>query len=485
MKPASSQKKESMAEVTAAFEKLRTGFRTERYPSAAAREDRLERLESLLLTRREALVAAISADFGGRARHESVMADIVLTLEGVRQACSRVREWMQPRPAATHVAYLGSSAWVEPIPLGVVAILSPWNYPVNLALAPLAGVLAAGNRALMKPSEVTPASSAVLARAVREFFSAEEVAVVEGGPEVARKVTELPFDHIVFTGSTRVGREVAMAAAKNLVPTTLELGGKSPVLIHADYPVASAATRVAVGKIFNAGQTCIAPDYVLVAEGKEEVFADAFSAAVREAFPDPSASADYTSVVNQRAWDRLRALLDDARAKGARVVDTCPDVFDAGRRRMAPALVLGATGEMRVMQEEIFGPVLPVLGYRTLDDALAIIDCNSHPLAFYVFDEDEARATETLRRVPSGDACINETLAHFAQEDLPFGGVGTSGTGAYHGRAGFERFSHARGVLSVNSLSPARFLFGPLAPKLTDYLADFVSGRVARWLLHR
>jgi acyl-CoA reductase-like NAD-dependent aldehyde dehydrogenase len=459
------------ADVRRAFDLLVRAARAEPFPSPEIREDRLDRLGRLLLDRSEELVAAIAGDFGARARHETLLADVVATLDSVRHARRHVRAWMRPEPVAPHPLFRPSRAWVEPIPLGVVGIVAPWNYPVNLLLAPLAGALAAGDRALLKPSEATPRTAEALARAVRDAFTAEEVAVVTGGPDVARALTALPLDHLVFTGSTAVGRRVALAAAENLVPTTLELGGKSPVLIHPSYPVATAAERVAPGKLFNAGQTCIAPDYVLLPRGREEVFVEAFRRAVARA------GAVATTLVSDAASARIDALLADAAALGARLVPTGPV---EGRWR-APVMVLGAPESARVRQEEIFGPVLPLVACDDVDRAVAEVARGPRPLAAYVFDRDVARARRTLARLPCGGACVNDTLAHFAQEGLPFGGLGASGTGAYHGRAGFDRFSHRRSVLEARP-SPARWLLDAPAGRVKDGAIRLAMGPLARIL---
>jgi coniferyl-aldehyde dehydrogenase len=470
------------AEVQRAYEQLCAGYRAQPNPSLAERLDRLDRLEQLIIRNKEEFVSAADADFGGRARHESLTAEVVLSLEGTRDAKRHLREWLRPQPAATMPAFVGSTAWVESLPKGVVGVLAPWNYPVNLVLVPMASALAAGNRVLAKPSELTPRVSAALAKAVRDLFTAEEVAVLEGGPDVAAAITHLPLGHLFFTGSTRVGKIVARAAAENLVPVTLELGGKCPVLVHADFPVATAAERVATAKIFNSGQTCLAPDYVLLPEGKQDVFVDAFRSAVKDGWPDLPSSPNYTSLVNDAAFARQQSLLADAVGKGAKAVAMAPA---ADGRKLAPVLLLGVNDSMRVMQEEIFGPLLPVIGYRDLGEAEAQIAKNPQPLAFYIFDQNEDRARETMARIPSGGACINDTMAHFAQDALPFGGLGASGMGAYHGKAGFLTFSHQRGVLAVNPLSPAKYAFGASGPKVLDRATDLLSTRLGGWVMDK
>ncbi len=460
-------------EVRHAFDLLTAGARAEPFPPAEVREDRLSRLERLLATRAEEFVEATAADFGTRSRHETLVADILATLDSVRHAKRHVRAWMRPVPVAPHPLFRPSTAWIEPLPLGVVGIVAPWNYPVNLALGPLAAALAAGNRALLKPSEATPRTAALIGRAVRDAFTAEEVAVVEGGPEIAQAVTALPLDHLMFTGSTAVGRRVAAAAAENLVPVTLELGGKSPVLVQADFPVATAAARIAIGKLFNAGQTCIAPDYVLLPRGREEVFLEAFRATIRSSTGEESA----TSLITDASALRLEAMVAEARGAGARVEPTGV----ATGRRMCPVLVFGAPGTARLLQEEIFGPVLPIVTYDSEEQALAFIRERPRPLAFYLFDNDDRRARHTLTRVVSGGACINDTLVHFAQENLPFGGVGQSGIGAYHGETGFKTFSHSRSVLSA-AASPAQRVLAPPWGRVAEAAIQVAISRLGRLL---
>ena len=457
-----------------AYERLRSGYRANPFPSRAQREDWLERLEGMIRVHQEAFVTAISADFLGRSRHETLLADVLVTLDAVRDARKHVGQWMQKVPVRPKWFFLPSSSYVEYLPRGVIGVISPWNYPVVLALGPLAGALAAGNRVLIKPSELTPRTSEALARAIRATFSAEEVAVVEGGADVARELTSLPLDHLVFTGSTQVGRLVAQAAAQNLTSVTLELGGKSPALVHPDYSLERAAARIAIGKLFNAGQTCIAPDYVLVKEGSEERFGEAFKAAVARLYPDLANNPDYSSIATQRGYDRLKGLVTDAESKGAKVEALVSLPAQESSRKFAPTLVYGATDPMKLMQEEIFGPLLPVKTYKSLDEALEYINSRPRPLAFYYFDDSSRRVDDVLRRTVSGGACVNDTLLHFAQEGLPFGGVGESGLGAYHGLIGFQTFSHARGVYVSSALSQVGKLQAPPYGKLLERALEFL-----------
>ncbi|MFO0600124.1 MAG: coniferyl aldehyde dehydrogenase [Myxococcaceae bacterium] len=455
-----------------AYERLRRAAVEHPFPTADERDDRLARLEKLLVAEREVFVKTIDEDFGGRSRAETLSADVLLTLDGVRYARKHLREWMKKKPATPNPLFLPSRAWVEPLPRGVVAVIAPWNYPVNLALGPLACALAAGNRVLIKPSEVTPRTAEALARAISDHFSADEVAVVTGGADVSRAVTELPLDGLLFTGSTQVGRLVAQAAAKNLVPVTLELGGKSPALIHPGFDLKTAADRLVVGKLFNGGQTCIAPDYVLVKQGDERRLVQLLREAVEAHYPRAEG---LTSIVNERMRSRLDALVADAVGKGAQV----EQLGAAGTGRvMTPVALLGVTDAMTVMQEEIFGPVLPIETYSTLDEAISRINARPKPLAFYYFDDSASRAEQLMPRVSSGGAVLNDCLVHFAQEALPFGGVGASGLGAYHGEAGFETFSHARSVLAASPLSAARNVMKPPYGTLVDKALEALIRRL-------
>lgn len=465
--------------VRQAFDVLRKAAGDKPYLDADEREDLLSRLISLLQQHEQAFVDAISDDFGYRVRLESLIADVMVPIDGARYARAHVREWMQRRPVSTSPLFLPSHAFVEPVPLGVVGVIAPWNYPVDLALGPAIAALAAGNRVLLKPSELTPKTSALLASVVSEFFKPDELVVVEGGVDVAREVTALPFDHLLFTGSTAVGKHVARAAAENLVPTTLELGGKSPVLVHDSYSVSRAAERVALGKTFNAGQTCIAPDYLLVPKAKEAAFVSALKEKLLKQHP---AGEGFTSMASEKGRARMQALVDDAKAKGATVTETFKP--KEGSRAFGPLILTNVTDEMLVMQEEIFGPILPIETYERLDDAFKKINARPRPLAFYYFDNDEERVDAALKRVTSGGVVINDTLAHFAQEELPFGGVGPSGMGAYHGVRGFETFSHLRGVMHASRGSPAYNLLKPpfnaVVTKTIEVLVRGVRGLMSK-----
>ncbi|MGE3771316.1 MAG: coniferyl aldehyde dehydrogenase [Gammaproteobacteria bacterium] len=422
----------------------------------------LARLKRAILARKRDIEAAVNADFGHRSTHETAIMELMTVVHGIDYLARRLRRWM--RPSRRHVAlhFQPAHGYVVYQPLGVVGIMAPWNYPLALALMPLATALAAGNRVMIKPSELTPAASALLEGMLSELFSPAQVAVVQGDASVGAAFAALPFDHLVFTGSTAVGREVMKAAADKLVPVTLELGGKSPVVIERGHATASAA-GIAYGKLANAGQTCVAPDYVLLHDSDVEPFVAAFDAAVKRLYPAGPAGDDYTSIVGERHYRRLLALLEDARAKGARTVEAGHRPQEAGTRAhtLAPTLVLGVTDDMQIMQEEIFGPLLPLRSCADVNEAIGYINARPRPLALYYFGPPGHARDELLRRTTSGNVTINNTLMHYAQDDLPFGGVGASGIGAYHGIEGFRALSHAKGVLVQRRRNLANLLHPP------------------------
>lgn len=446
----------------------RTAFLRDGPPSLSQRRADLKKLKKAILTRRSEIEDVLRADFGHRSRHESAIMEILVLIQGVDHLHRNLRRFM--RPTRRHVALpmRFGSARIEYQPLGVIGIMAPWNYPFSLALMPLATAIAAGNRAMIKPSEFAPATSDLLVRLLAEIFPEEQVAVVTGDASVGAAFTALPFDHLIFTGSTPVGRAVMKAASDNLVPVTLELGGKSPVIVAKGHALDHGAAGIAYGKLANAGQTCIAPDYALVHEDDIEAFTAAYDKAVAYLYPNGPASDDYTSIINDRHYARLTGLVDDARAKGARILEVGRKPVDARRRphTLAPTIVLDAKDNMRVMQEEIFGPVLPVLPYRDIDEAIAYVNARPRPLALYYFGSDGEDRRKVLSRTTSGNVTINGTLMHYAQDDLPFGGVGPSGMGAYHGIEGFRTLSHAKGIFKQGRWNGGNLLrapFGPLA----------------------
>jgi acyl-CoA reductase-like NAD-dependent aldehyde dehydrogenase len=448
-------------------------------PTYEERIASLEKLERAVITRKDSIAAAISRDFGNRSKHESMVAEVFIVLGIIKHTKTHLREWMEIEEREVGFVFLPASVELRPQPLGVVGIISPWNYPVQLALGPLVQVLAAGNRAMVKPSELVPETAALLHDLIAETFPEDQVTVITGGPEVGEEFSRLPFDHLVFTGSTRVGKLVMRAASENLVPVTLELGGKSPTLVAPDYNVSTAADRIMAGKLFNAGQTCIAPDYVLLPAGKRDAFVEACKAAVAKMYPTLLTNPDYTSIVNERHFARLGGLVEDAKTRGARVVELNP----AGEKtegasaahKLVPTLVLDPKDEMNVMQEEIFGPVLPILTYQNLDEAIAYVNDHPRPLALYVFTNDKETTERVLTETISGGVSVNETMLHVAQDDLPFGGVGPSGMGAYHAREGFDAFTKKKPIFRQSRLNTTGLLRPPYG-KLIDRMLKFLIG---------
>jgi len=440
--------------LTARFESQRLAFAEDPNPSAERRLAHLETLAGLVRRHEAELAAAISGDFGNRSIHETRLLEIFPALEAISHARKHLRAWMRARRRATSLWFMPGGSRIVPQPLGIAGIVVPWNYPILLAVGPMVAALAAGNRVMVKMSETTPATGALFERLVAEAFPQGEAIVVNGGPEVAQAFCRLPFDHLLFTGSTPVGRHVMRAAADNLTPVTLELGGKSPAIVGRGFPVAEAAGRILFGKCLNAGQTCIAPDYVLVPRESLEDFVRHAGEAVRSLYPTLAANPDFTAVVDERHRARLRGLVDDAVRAGARAVPLNPaDENLEGTGRIAPTILLDVTDAMAVMREEIFGPVLPVVGYGTLDEAIAYVNAKPRPLALYLFEHDRGAIDRVLARTVSGGVTINDTLLHVAQDDLPFGGVGPSGIGRYHGREGFETFSHLKPVFHQSRLN--------------------------------
>ena len=431
-----------------------------------ARREALDALEKLLADHGDALAGAIDHDFQGRSRHETRLLELFPSLESIRHARRHLRGWMKARRVATSLWFQPGRSRIVPQPLGVVGIVVRWNYPVYLAIGPVVAALAAGNRVMVKMSEAAPATGALLARLVAERFDPGVLHVLNGDAGVARAFTGLPFDHLLFTGSTGVGRHVMRAAAENLTPVTLELGGKSPAIVGRGIDVALAAQRILYGKCLNAGQTCIAPDYVLVPEERLEAFTVAARAAVAAMYPGIADNADYTSIIDARHRARLRDWLEEARARGARVLPLAGDGEDlASGPKIAPTLVVGAPDDTRLMREEIFGPLLPLVPYRTTDEAIAYVNARPRPLALYVFDHDRAAIDAVIARTVSGGVGVNETIVHIAQEELPFGGVGPSGMGEYHGRAGFDTFSKRKAVFHQSRLNGLALFRPPYGPR--------------------
>jgi coniferyl-aldehyde dehydrogenase len=445
-------------------------------PTLEQRRGDLIRLEQGIKEGAETLMEAIAADFGTRSRYETELAEIVPVLSAIRYTLAHLAEWMEPkkvpvelhlRPARAHILYQ---------PLGVVGIISPWNYPFNLTITPLIAAIAAGNRIMLKPSEVTPRTSQFLAEFLAGLFPFEKIATVIGGAEAGQEFARLPFDHLFYTGSTAGGRAVMQAAAENLTPVTLELGGKSPCIIAPDALLRGAVKSIVYGKLLNAGQTCIAPDYVLLPERRLERFIKLATATVQKFYPTLERNPDYTSVINERHYQRLMRYVADAKAKGLRVVEINPgrEALMPDARKIAPTLVVDPSDDMEVMREEVFGPILPIKTYRELDDAVRYVNRRPRPLALYYFGLRPRRRDDVLRRTLSGGVAVNATLFQFAVEELPFGGVGASGMGAYHGEYGFQTFSHRRSVFLQSRFNASRLIRPPFG-KVTDTVLKFLK----------
>ena len=431
-------------------------------PDYQRRMQALAGLRDAVFRHQQDLVRAVSEDFGGRASEETLLLELFPLYDQIRHARKHLAGWMRRRHVGTSWFLRPSRAFFQYQPLGVVGVIGAWNYQLLLTLGPVVDALAAGNHVLLKPSEITPRSADVIARIVAEAFRSDYVACVTGGVEVASAFSALPFDHLFFTGSSRVGRLVMKAAAEHLTPVTLELGGKSPAIVHESYPPHRAAARIMAGKLANAGQTCVAPDYVLLPLGRESTFEQDARRTVTSMFPRMVATPDYTRIVNAHHVERLQALIDDAAAKGARIVTLGRvEPRAPGDRVIPPTLVFDVRDEMTVMQEEIFGPVLPIVTYRTLDDAIAYVNARPRPLALYYFDQDRRRQDMVLARTISGGVTINDCLYHLGQHNLPFGGVGPSGMGQYHGFDGFVTFSKKRPVMVQTRWTPASFFRPP------------------------
>lgn len=443
-------------------------------PELAQRRSDLLRLKHALLDQRDAFAECIGVDFGHRSAYETKLLDVIPVVHGIEYLRRHLRKWMHPERRHVALHFKPGRARVLYQPLGVIGIIAPWNYPLSLSLMPLATALAAGNRAMLKPSEFTPATSALLDRMLAEIFPPEQVTVVTGDAEIGAAFSALPFDHIVFTGSTQVGRQVMRSASEHLVPVTLELGGKSPVIIERGMSLKGPAASIAYGKLVNAGQTCIAPDYALVHEEDVNSFVDFYTQAVRRLYPAGCADPGYASIISTRHYERLMGLLEDARRKGARAteIDSADDQVRPPKT-FPPTLLLDTTPEMSISQAEIFGPILPVVPYRDLDGAMAYVNERPRPLALYLFARDRQTQRLVLERTTSGNVTLNDTLLHFAQDDLPFGGIGASGMGAYHGKEGFRALSHAKGVFEPASLNSARLLRPPYG-RLADFLLHYL-----------
>lgn len=467
----------SAAELKATLENLRQAYRINPYPSWSQRKEWLQKLADMVYDNKMAYAQAISEDFGYRSVNDTLLAEAFPSLEGIRHAIAHGKSWMKVRKESASIWFKPGSTLLMPQPLGVIGVIVPWNYPLYLAVGPMIAAFTAGNRAFVKMSEYTPKFSALLEQTCAKYLGRDLVQIVNGGPEVAAEFSRLPFDHILFTGSTQVGKMVMRAAADNLVPVTLELGGKSPTIISettAANPgrLKNAVARTISGKSINAGQTCIAPDYLMVPEGSEEQVLSAAREIVAKRFPQGVLSPDFTGIVSDRHMSRLQRLVDEAAEQGARVVNLMKTGDNPGRK-FPLTFVFNANPESGLMNEEIFGPVLPVITYKRLEDALAYVNARPRPLALYLFDDNAKTQQMVLEQTIAGGVCLNETLFHIAQENLPFGGVGDSGIGHYHGKFGFDAMSKLKPVFNQARFNSAELLappYGALFKKLTEVL---------------
>ncbi|MCP4987074.1 MAG: coniferyl aldehyde dehydrogenase [Colwellia sp.] len=438
-------------------------FTSSPYTKYQSRINDLTHLKKVLIDNKQAFAQAISQDFGHRCKDDTYIGDILTTVNNINYTIKQLRGWMKPHKRHVGILFQPASAFVHYQPLGVVGIVVPWNYPLFLSLGPLTTVIAAGNRAMLKMSEFTPATNELLARLLQEIFTNQQVAVIGGEADIAAAFSALKFDHLFFTGSTAIGRMVLKAAAQNMVPVTLELGGKSPAIIDADMPISDAVSRMILGKTLNSGQTCVAPDYIFCPHNKIAELVEEFKVVFKAMFPTIKGNPDYTSIINDRQYTRLTGLLVDAQNKGATIIRLGEQ--DEQQRKIPLTLFLNVTEDMAIMQQEIFGPFLPIISYHDISEAINYVNAHPHPLASYVYSYNKHFQQKIIEHTHAGGMCINDAAFHVANDDLPFGGLGESGMGSYHGIEGFKTFSHAKGVFKRGKVSFAKLLFPPYGKK--------------------
>ncbi|MDH5541744.1 MAG: coniferyl aldehyde dehydrogenase [Nitrospinota bacterium] len=458
-------------EIDRIFSLQKGAYSKNMYPTIEERLQHLDNLYNAIRENRERIATAINADFGCRSFTESYVADVFAPMDCIRYAKKNLKKWMKPSKRDVAIWYLPAENMVIPQPVGLVGVISPWNFPLYLSLGPAISALAAGNRVMIKFSEHTPRTGELLAEIIRGSFAEDHFAVVNGGAETGEAFTKKKFDHIIFTGSTAIGRKVLQEASVNLTPVTLELGGKSPAIISPGFPMKTAAERIMFWKCINAGQVCATTDYVMVREGEEESFIKSANQAVSSYYPKLESNENYTAVIDERHYKRLVALLDDARRKGARIVEINPagEKFFPSKRKIPPTLLLKVTDDMKIMQEEIFGPLLPVITYGNMEEAKRFVNSRPRPLALYYFDHDQTRIDLMLRETISGSVAINDTVWQYSQDGMPIGGIGESGMGHYHGREGFETFSKMKPVFRqkrFNALGLMRPPYGAIMKNL-------------------
>jgi len=448
-------------DMNATFSAQKAHFRSNSNPDLKTRQDDLARLKELLVRYQDQIIDALSEDYGQRAKYDSLIADITPSLHLIDYNRKHLKKWMKPSRRGAGLMLQPAKVSVHYQPLGVVGIIVPWNFPITLSIGPLATALAAGNVAMMKMSEFTPATNKVLKKMLSEGFSEDQIAIIEGEADIAAQFSALPFDHIMFTGSTAVGKHVMKAASANLTPVTLELGGKSPTVIAPDMEIMDAVQRILFSKSLNAGQICVAPDYILLPKAKVNEFVDAYKSYFKKLYPAGLESKELTSVINQRQYTRLKGVVEDAEQKGATIHTVSEQAQDDVNHRMTPHLLTNVNDDMFALQEELFGPVLPIVPYDSLDEAIEYINDRPRPLALYIMSHDSEVQEKLLSKTHSGGVCINDSLVHVAVDDAPFGGVGPSGMGHYHGIEGFKTFSHAKTVLSRGKINYTKLLHPP------------------------
>lgn len=441
--------------------------------SYASRVSKLENIKRQLLALQQQIIDALAKDYGHRSNNDTVISDIMPCINNINYTIKHLKAWMKPSKRHAGLLLSPSKVSVHYQPLGVIGIIVPWNFPVMLSIGPLITAIAAGNHAMLKMSEFTPNTNKVLAELLGNVFDKSEVALIEGEADIAAQFSALAFDHILFTGSTVVGKHVMRAAADNLTPVTLELGGKSPAIIAPDMAIDKAVERLIYGKCLNAGQICVAPDYVLCPEDKVAAFIDAYKVRFNKMYPDFNNNQDYGNVINDRQFNRLLAVLEDAKSKGANVVSAATTDMQANHRKLATQLVTNVNQDMQIMQDEIFGPLLPIISYRTMDEAINYVNRHDRPLALYIMSFDEQTQNSILQQTHSGGVCINDTIFHVAADDAPFGGIGPSGMGHYHGKEGFLTFSHAKTVLSSGKINTGIFVHPPYGSVIQKLLMKF------------
>ena len=449
-------------------------------PSIELRIDRLNRLKSMLIENRYELTDALSSDFGSRSKNASLLSDVYTVLPEITNAIKNIKRWTKDEKRSSNKPFslFGAKSYIRYEPLGTIGMISPWNFPVNLAFGPLASIFAAGNQVMHKPSELTPATAALMKELCDKAYDQDEFATFLGGPETGEAFSKLNFDHLLYTGSGNVGKHVMHAAAQNLVPVTLELGGKSPVVVGNSADIKATAKRVMFGKTMNAGQICLAPDYVMVHKDKKDEFISEAENAVADYYPDIKNNDDYTSIINERHFNRLNELIDDAREKGATIKQINPGNEDFTQQeffKIPPTIITNTSDDMRVMTEEIFGPVLPVVEFTEVKEALDSINSKDRPLGLYYFGTDKNEQSNVLNNTSSGGVTINNVVGHIQQQDLPFGGVGPSGMGRYHSQDGFKNFSNARAVFKDVPFFMDNLAFGMIRPPYKEGFENFIK----------